>query len=118
MKTALILLATMFTLACGYGSNYNSSSMNTPAGASVTVTALSPDTAKPGSTAFVMTVNGSGFGTGSTVYFNMVAHSTTYVTGNQLMTTITASDVATAGTFPVYVRSNNSNSNTMNFMVQ
>jgi trimeric autotransporter adhesin len=118
MKTAVILLMTMFTLACGYGSNYNSKTMTTPAGASITISTLSPDSATPGAASFAMTINGSGFGTSSVVYFNAVAHSATYISGNQLMTTITASDVAGAGTFPVYVRSNGVNSNTMNFMVQ
>jgi hypothetical protein len=118
MKTAIILLATMFTLGCGYGSNYKSMSTAPMPGASVTLSDLSPDSMKPGSAAFVMTINGSGFDTSSVAYFNGVAHSTTYISANQLMATITASDVAGTGTFPVYVRSNNANSNTMNFMVQ
>ena len=118
MKTALILLATTFTLACGYGMNYNASNPTMQPGAAVTLSDLSPDSAKPGSMAFTMTINGSGFGSSSVVYFNSVAHAATFISANQLMTTITASDVAGTGTFPVYVNSHNVNSNTMNFTVQ
>lgn len=117
MKTAIILIATVFTFGCGYGSNYKANPMTTPAGTSITISDLSPDSDKAAGAAFVMTVNGSGFGMDSTVYFNSVAHSTSYVTGSQLTTSISASDIASPGTIPVYVRSNNMNSNTMNFTV-
>jgi len=86
-------------------------------GGSSSISQLVPNSATAGDPAFTLTVNGSGFTSSSVVYWNAATRPTTFVTANQLTAQISASDIATAGTIPVYVRSNGQNSNTVNFMV-
>jgi hypothetical protein len=126
MKTIFLVLLTISALGCGYGSSSGSGSM--AAGAPSVSAPLVPNTATAGSVAFTLTVNGSGFVGGSVVYWNSMAHATTFVTSGQLTAAIFAADVANAGTVPVFVKNpggsgiyNNQpaqNSNTVNFMVQ
>lgn len=66
---------------------------------------LVPDAVVPGSPAFTLTVNGTGFVSGSTVYWNGSPRTTAYVSAAQLTATINASDVATANTGSVTVHS-------------
>ena len=68
-----------------------------------TLTSLSPTSATAGGATFTLTVNGTGFVTGSVVRWNGVARTTTYVSGTQLRASIQAADIATAGIFPVTV---------------
>ena len=114
MKLTCMLLLTAAMLGCGYGSNYNGMG----SGAAPSISQLMPNSVAAGGSGFVLTVNGTNFGTGSVVYWNSVAHNATYLTGQQVTTAISASDVAMAGTIQVYVRSNNQNSNTMTFNIQ
>jgi hypothetical protein len=134
MKTILPLLATivlltLFTLGCGgYGSGSGSGSGSMAAGAPNIANPLVPNTATAGSVAFTLTVNGSGFVNGSVIYWNSTAHTTQFMTNGQLTTPISATEVATAGSVPVYVKNpggtgiyNNQpgqSSNTVTFMVQ
>lgn len=64
---------------------------------------LAPTSVRPGSSAFTLTVNGAGFVSGSTVYWNGSARTTTFVSSIQVKATINASDVATVGTASVTV---------------
>jgi FG-GAP-like repeat/Abnormal spindle-like microcephaly-assoc'd, ASPM-SPD-2-Hydin/Protein of unknown function (DUF1573) len=64
---------------------------------------LVPASVKPGSSAFTLTVNGSGFVSGSTVYWDGSARATTFVSGMQLTALINAGDVAAASTASVMV---------------
>jgi archaellum component FlaF (FlaF/FlaG flagellin family) len=57
---------------------------------------LVPTAVVPGSLAFTLTVNGTGFVSGSTVYWNGSPRTTTYVSAAQLTAAINGSDVATA----------------------
>jgi hypothetical protein len=66
---------------------------------------LVPDAVAPGSAAFTLTVNGTGFVSGSTVYWNGSPRTTTYVSAAQLTATINASDVTTATSGSVTVHS-------------
>jgi IPT/TIG domain len=112
----LLLLAALVTgVACGYGSNYNS--MASMSGSAPTLAELSPDDAGAGGAAFMLTVNGSNFATGAVVYFNGTPAATTYVSANQLVASIPAAAISTSGMLPVYVRSGNQNSVTVNFTV-
>jgi len=126
LLTAIVLL-TLFTLGCGgYGSGSGSGSM--AAGAPSVANPLVPNTATAGSAAFTLTVNGSGFVNGSVIYWNSTARTTRFMTSGQLITSISAADIATAGSVPVFVRnpggtgiySNQSgqNSNAVTFTVQ
>ncbi len=110
----LLLTTALFTFGCGYGSNYNSM---TATGGTPQISQLAPSSASSGSGAFMLTINGTGFAQGAIVYWNGSAQTTTYVTGNQIAANITANDLSTPGTIPVYVHSNGQNSNTMNFTV-
>jgi len=68
-----------------------------------TVAGLAPATAGAGSAAFALTVNGTGFISGSVVDFNSVALATTFVSATQLTAAVPASAIATAGTYNVTV---------------
>ncbi len=57
---------------------------------------LVPMAVVPGSPAFTLTVNGTGFVPGSTVYWNGSARNTTFMSAGQLAAAIGAGDVATA----------------------
>ena len=64
---------------------------------------LVPGQKAPGSVAFTLTVNGTGFVSGATVNWNGNARTTTFVSSSRLTATINAADVATAGTASVTV---------------
>ncbi|HEV2177455.1 MAG TPA: FG-GAP-like repeat-containing protein [Terriglobia bacterium] len=64
---------------------------------------LSPDVAAPGSAAFTLTVNGSGFVPGSVVNWNGSARTTTFVSSLKVTASILASDIAAMGTASVTV---------------
>jgi len=64
---------------------------------------LVPGQKAPGAAAFTLTVNGTGFVSGATVYWNGNARTTTFVKSSQVTASITAADVATAGTANVTV---------------
>jgi hypothetical protein len=64
---------------------------------------LVPDAVAPGGQSFTLTVNGTGFVSGSVVQWNGTALATTFVSGSQLTATVPASDIATARTASVTV---------------
>ncbi|RTQ48200.1 T9SS type A sorting domain-containing protein [Hymenobacter gummosus] len=68
-----------------------------------TISSLAPSTAVAGGAAFTLTVNGTGFGSGSVVSFNGTALTTTVVSATQLTAAVPASAIATAGTYNVTV---------------
>jgi IPT/TIG domain len=113
MKTVCVLLLVMFAIGCG---NYHSPVTGQ-------ISTLTPNTANAGDPQFAMTVNGSGFTASSIVYFNTVAETTVFMSATQLVATIPAADVTTAGVKPVYVQtpasgySSGQKSNTVNFTV-
>ena len=67
------------------------------------VTSLNPSTAAAGSAGFTLTVNGSGFTSGSVVLWNGSPLSTTFVSASQLRATVTANLLAAPGTAQVTV---------------
>ena len=64
---------------------------------------LVPGTATPGGSAFTLTLNGTGFVSGSTVYWNGSPRTTTFVSGTQLTAAINAADIAMPATASVTV---------------
>jgi hypothetical protein len=68
-----------------------------------TITSLSPSSATAGMAAQALTINGTNFLSASTVTYNAVTHTATFVNSTQLTIPLTASDQATAGTYPVVV---------------
>jgi len=64
---------------------------------------LIPDSASPGGSGFTLTVNGTGFVSGSVVEWNGNPRTTSFVSGSQLTASILAADIAIAGTATVTV---------------
>jgi hypothetical protein len=120
MKILCILLLTAFALGCG---GYGSSNNPGMGGGASSITQLVPNTATHGDPGFTLTVNGSGFTSNSAIFWNGQSRATTFVTANQLTAPISDSDIASAATVPVYVRTTGgiygggTNSNTVNFTV-
>ncbi len=84
------------------------------------ITTLLPSSANAGATGFTLTVNGSGFAPQSAILWNGAARGTMFLAGNQLITQILPSDLATAGTVTVQVSTpspGGGNSNTLNFTI-
>jgi hypothetical protein len=67
------------------------------------IAALTPPAVIIGTGALTLTVDGSGFLSGASVFFNGSARSTTFVSATRLMAAITAADVAAAGSYPITV---------------
>ena len=67
------------------------------------IQAINPSAAFVGSAALSLTVNGSGFVSGSNVLFNGAALATSYVNSTKLTATVPASSLGAAGDFPVTV---------------
>ena len=68
-----------------------------------TITSLSPSSATAGGSAFLLTVNGTGFLNSSVVNWNGSARTTSYVNATQVTASISAADIASAGTAQVTV---------------
>lgn len=100
MKTICLFLLVLFSVGCGYSSN----GKGTVAAGAPTIASLAPNSTAMGGTAFTLTVNGSGFASGATVYFHGNSRTTTFVSSTQVTAAITAADIATAQTIPVYVK--------------
>lgn len=115
IRLIVLLALAMLAAGCGYGSNYNGGGGGNAAPA---ITSLSPATATAGDPAFTLTVNGSGFGSDSVVYWNGAALPSSYGTGTKVTASVSAADVANVGSFPIYVHSGGKNSNSMMFTVQ
>ena len=84
--------------------NWTSNTINlTVAAASPTLNSISPSATTAGSSPITVTVSGSSFMTNSFVQVNGAAHSTTFVSGTQLATTLTSADLASAGSLSITV---------------
>jgi uncharacterized protein (TIGR03437 family) len=67
------------------------------------ITSLSPALIQAGSGPLTLTINGSGFISSSSVTFDGVPHTPSFVNGSQLGITLSVSDLAAPGSFPVIV---------------
>jgi hypothetical protein len=99
LQTMSLVSIIAITLACGY------SSKSTPAvaGTIPSITQLNPNAATAGGAAFVLTVNGTNFGTKAVVNWNGAAQTTTYVSGTQLTASVPATMIAASGTVQITV---------------
>jgi uncharacterized protein (TIGR03437 family) len=91
-----------------------------PAGGSLgpSLSSLSPNSAAAGASAFTLTVNGSGFVSGSTVQWNGSALPTTYVSASQLTASVSAGLIASQGTANVTVQNSGGvTSNALTFTI-
>ena len=78
---------------------YNGGSTPVP-----TITSISPSSANSGDPSFTLTVNGSAFLNGATVFFNGNPEVTTFVSSTQLTATIPTSDIPLPATAQVSVQ--------------
>jgi uncharacterized protein (TIGR03437 family) len=101
IATAGAANVTVFNPAPGGGvSNAATFAINNPAPA---LTSLSPNQATAGGAAFLLTINGSNFVSGSVAQWNGSDRTTNVVSSTQLTAQITAPDIATAGAASVAV---------------
>jgi hypothetical protein len=91
-------------LVIGLGCGYSSHSTPPSPGSMPNISQLAPNSATAGMSGVVLTVNGTNFNSNATINWNGTAlPKTTYVTTNQLMTTIPDANIASAGTATVTV---------------
>ena len=100
MKTACLLVLTIFSIGCGY----SSSGKGTQAAGAPAITSFMPASTAAGGAAFTLHVMGSGFVNGAVVYWNANTRTTTFVSASEVDAAITAADVAAAATELVYVK--------------
>jgi hypothetical protein len=100
MKTICLFFLVLLSVGCGYSSN----GKGTVAAGAPSITSLSPNTTAMGGAAFTLTVNGSGFASGAAVYWHGSSRTTTFVSSTKLTADITAADISTAQTIPVFVK--------------
>ncbi len=115
LLVSALLVLLVFLPTCGGGGGGSVTNNPVPS-----ISSLSPTQQAAGSQSQKLTINGSGFISGSTMTYNGVAHAATYGGATQLSTTLSASDLANAGTFPVVVTNpspGGGSSNAANFNV-
>src|SRR5262245_10762742 len=78
------------------------------------LTSLSPSTVTAGSPSFTLTVTGANFASTSVVQWNGSNRTTTFVRGTQLQASVTAADIASAGSAQVGVSTPGSGGGTSN----
>ncbi|WP_169747156.1 IPT/TIG domain-containing protein [Edaphobacter aggregans] len=81
------------------------------------IASLAPASANVGSSAFTLTVNGSGFSNGATVQWNGSGRTTSFVNATQLTAAITAADIANSGTAQITVASKSKTSIATTFAI-
>ena len=98
----LVVLTLAVSVSCGGGGG--STSSPPPASNPVpSITSLSPSSATAGTAAQTLTINGANFLSSSTVTYNSVAHTATFVNSAQLTISLSATDQGTAGSYAVVV---------------
>jgi photosystem II stability/assembly factor-like uncharacterized protein len=68
-----------------------------------TLSSITPQNVRAGSSAFVLTVRGTSFTPAARIYWNGIAQPTTYIDETQLTTTISASDVLISKEVPIFI---------------
>jgi hypothetical protein len=113
LVVGLVLAKIPLTTGCGGGGG--SSSPNGPP----SITSLSPSSATAGAAGVTLTINGTNFVSGATVTYSGVAHIATFGSSTQLTVSLSPSDLATPGPYPVIVTnpSGGGSSNAVNFSV-
>ena len=88
-------------------------------GAAPSITSISPSSATAGGSGFTLTVYGANFITGSsTAQWNASNRTTTFVSSSTLTASISAGDIASAGTAAVTVVTSSGTSNSVTFTIQ
>lgn len=113
----IVLLASLLTLGCGNASTGKDPHFLVGISAPPSITQLSPDSSPVNSVPFTMTINGANFGPDAVVFWNGTPMSTRYLMPNQLVASVTDTDLLFTGLVHVYVRTGGQNSNTVDFDV-
>lgn len=116
MVVAMLILITASLPSCGGGSGVTTP----PTNPLPSINSLSPTQQAAGSQSQTLTINGSGCMSISTVTYNGVAHQAKYLSGSQLSISLSPSDLAATGAYPVVVTNpapGGGNSNPVNFSV-
>ena len=113
INLGVLLVITLMGAGCGYGSHNYMNGNGMPQ-----ITQLSPSSTTAGGPTFTLTIEGTGFGTDSLVYWGTTTRTTTYDSASQVKAEITAADIMATGTVQVYVHSGGANSNAMTFTIQ
>jgi len=92
--------ASFFIVACGGGNSSQSTTVQNP---TPEIQSISPAFVAAGTNTQTVTIAGSGFLSSSTVTFNGVSHTSSFVSSTQLTVALGSSDLATAGSFPIVV---------------
>jgi len=117
MRHFLVLLASLIMIGCGASTQSSDPRPVNVISSPPSIAELSPTNTPVNSVPFMMTVNGNNFSTAAIVFWNGVAQRTVFITSNQLMVSLTATDLQYTGLVPVYVLSGGLNSNTVDFNV-
>ena len=118
MQFISVLLVSLLTIGCGTGSgNHDPQGLKTSTFSPPSITELVPSSVPVNSVPFAVTINGTNFLTDATVFWNGTPVITTFVTSNQLVASLEATDLMNVGLTRVYVRTGGLNSNTVDFDV-
>ena len=119
LALASLVILVALVASCGGGGGGGGSS-TPPQNVVPSITSLSPSSATAGAAAQALTINGTNFLSSSTVTYNSVAHTATFVNSTQLTISLSATDQAIGGVYPVVVSNpapGGGASNSVNFTV-
>ena len=117
MRYLGLLLVTLLAIGCGSPGSGNHDQLRIFISSPPSIATLIPNSVPVNSVPFSMTINGNNFGTDAVVFWQGTAQSTLFLTPNQLMVTVTGTDLMFTGVVPIYVRTGGQNSNTVDFDV-
>jgi len=104
LTTAGMLTITVFTPAPGGGVSNSTTLTVSPPNPVPSLSSISPTTVAAGSPEFTLTVYGSNFVNGAYVWFNNGGRNTTFISSTELRGSISSSDVAAPGWWPIRVQ--------------
>ena len=117
MRFTSVIFASLLAFGCGTGSGNDSHGFKTGTFSPPSITELVPNSVPVNSVPFALTVNGTNFLTDAIVVWNGTPLSTTFLSSNQLVAVLAATDLMNVGLIRVYVRTGGLNSNTVDFDV-
>jgi hypothetical protein len=115
--TSVILACLLAAVGCGTDSGNGVHRLKTSTFSPPSITELVPNSVPVNSVSFAMTVNGTNFSTDAVVVWNGTPLSTQFVSSNQLVAALAATNLMNVGLIRVYVRTAGLNSNTVDFDV-
>ena len=117
MRYSVLLLITLFCIGCGSPAAKNDPRFVAGTIVVPTISSLAPASVPVDSVPFTLTVNGSEFSTDAVVFWNGTALDTRFISSTQLIAQLQPVNLQFAGLVPIYVRTQGSNSNTVDFDV-